>query len=288
MSDISAMYLTYTLPLLSFLLPDLASAAGWKNLDPSKYTLRESAYYKDRIDPLAAVLPNRNVSSLLADANHANPLKSPLGVQHVVDSFSWASSSNFDDFGTTKWYPQGVTGSHDADASGLYDDSSVLLVSWHSDKYDNGKRGARVSFVDRSDPSKPKYRHALLVYPNTDANGKPSFRGIKLASDEKGLHAGGIMWYGDLLYVVDTLKGVRVFNMRCILEVDDSGVGIGYVGDGKYQAYGYKYVLYLAVSNPSFLSSIYVLIKILQIHPPPGPLVHAPGGRIPLLVHVAG
>ena len=37
-----------------------------------------------------------------------------------------------------------------------------------------------------------------------------------------GLHGGGIAWYGNLLYVVDTDDGLRVFDLKHIYQVDDS------------------------------------------------------------------
>ena len=35
-----------------------------------------------------------------------------------------------------------------------------------------------------------------------------------------GIHAGGIVWHGNLLYVVDTTRGIRVFDMRQIFELE--------------------------------------------------------------------
>ncbi|MER7703102.1 hypothetical protein ABTX81_09415 [Kitasatospora sp. NPDC097605] len=31
-------------------------------------------------------------------------------------------------------------------------------------------------------------------------------------------HAGGILWYGNLLYTVDTTKGLRVFDLETVFE----------------------------------------------------------------------
>lgn len=79
-----------------------------------------------------------------------------------------------------------------------------------------------------------QYRHVLLVLGYEDSSGKANFR-------TQELHAGGIMWYGNLLYVVDTRAGIRIFDLNKIYQVDTSGDGIGRVGT-KYQAYGYKLV----------------------------------------------
>lgn len=119
-----------------------------------------------------------------------------------------------------------------------YQGYDVTLISWHhtiksGGKNVDGPKGARITFIDRSKPNNVRYRHVLLVLGYKDSSGKANFR-------TQTLHAGGIMWYGNLLYVVDTRAGIRIFDMNHIYEVDDSGNGIGRVGT-KYQAYGYKY-----------------------------------------------
>lgn len=211
--------------LFTFSTPTLAE---WFNLTLSDYKLKEGAY-SSAIANLDAALPNVKVSSIIGDLNHDNPSTSP-SVKNLVSSsaYGWESTASFDDAGTDKWYPQGITTSADAYASGEYEGYRIQLISWHSDKYDDGKRGARISFVKGK-----KYRHVLLVRPK----GTDDFEAIA------GLHAGGIMWYGNLLYVVDTKGGLRVFDLDHIYKVDDSIKD----NDGKqgssYGAWGYKYVL---------------------------------------------
>jgi len=61
------------------------------------------------------------------------------------------------------------------------------------------------------------------------------------------IHAGGIAWYGDLLYVADSAAkpgGMRVFDMSRILTTDTGGTKdqIGRVG-GTFYAHNYAYVL---------------------------------------------
>jgi hypothetical protein len=93
---------------------------------------------------------------------------------------------------------------------------------------DDPTKSARVSFVD---PEARTYRHVLLVYPHE----KDDFR-------EVPIHAGGIVWYGTTLWVVDTYNGVRVFDMTNIWRVD-TGDHVGKNSDGTYSAQGYKYVI---------------------------------------------
>jgi len=205
--------------------------AAWDNLTLSDYKLKQSGY-SATIAALDKALPNVKVSDILTDLNHGNPAASP-GIKNLVAStaYRWEDTADFNDQDTEKWYPQGITTSADAYASGVYEGHKVQLVTWHSDNYDDGKRGARVSFVSPGGKgSGRKYRHVLLVQPKGDAD----FQAIK------GLHAGGVAWYGNLVYVVDTTGGLRVFDLDHIYKVDgDIKDDAGKVGS-KYGAYGYK------------------------------------------------
>ena len=55
------------------------------------------------------------------------------------------------------------------------------------------------------------------------------------------IHAGGIVWSGDRLWVADTAKGFRVFDLKRILQVATDTETIGCTG-GTCQAFQYKYV----------------------------------------------
>jgi hypothetical protein len=81
------------------------------------------------------------------------------------------------------------------------------------------------------------YRLALLVKPVMDG-ATPSFEPVPI-------HAGGIVWYGDYLYVADTSRGLRVFDMSRILEVGTgNGEWFGKVSEAEgYHAYNYRYVI---------------------------------------------
>lgn len=226
-------FFTFFLALIA--LTESAFAA-WQNLTLTDYTLKQSGY-SAAIANLDKALPNVKVSTIMADLNHVNPAKSP-SIKHLVASsaYGWEDSSDFNDQDTDKWYPQGITTSADAFANGEYEGQRVQLVTWHSDHYDDGKRGARVSFVSQGSKAK-KYRHVLLVKPKGDDD----------IEAIEGLHAGGVMWYGNLVYVVDTTGGLRVFDLDHMYKVDaDIKDKIGKQSGGKYGAYGYKY----ACSNP--------------------------------------
>jgi hypothetical protein len=100
----------------------------------------------------------------------------------------------------------------------------VLLVSWYARRrWLVRTEGARISVVDRTDGERPGYRHVLLVTPRR----LPGF----LAAGTVRVHAGGIAVLGDLLFVADTVFGVRVFRLADVLRVPSPARS------------GYRYVL---------------------------------------------
>jgi hypothetical protein len=168
---------------------------------------------------------------VLGATNHANPAKS-VAASNFLRGYTWEAVTGYDDVSTEKWYPQGITTSADALDTGIYQDKKVILIDWY-DKTGLGK-GVRVSFIDRTAPGAASYRNALLVEPFMDA-GNPSFRAV-------GVHGGGLMWYGNNLYLVDTNNGIRVFDLDHIYKVS-VGEGIGRQSSTVYEAYSYLYVV---------------------------------------------
>ncbi|MFD0683305.1 hypothetical protein [Actinomadura fibrosa] len=135
-----------------------------------------------------------------------------------------------EDSTTRAWVPQGVSSVSDATADEEWG-GTALLVSWYA------RRGIRVSFVN---PSRGTYRHVLLV--------QPVIRGGLATYEDIGVHAGGIAWFGNRLYVADTRAGLREFDMSHIYDLARSRAGSaagGQVGlyGGKYHARGYRYVM---------------------------------------------
>lgn len=80
----------------------------------------------------------------------------------------------------------------------------------------------------------PKYRHVLLVEPILGNS-----RGFKPVKN----HVGGLAWAWPYLYVADTSKGMRVFDLRMFLKVDSECKKYAGNHNGKYCGYGYAYVL---------------------------------------------
>lgn len=162
------------------------------------------------------------VADVLGDLNRTAVQVAAGGVPGkpagVKQAFTWASG----DVNVDYWIPQGLSGSADATASGVVNGRSVIVVAWYYDiDKDPGstqKKGVRVAFVDVTNPAKPTYRFALLVEPKGTA-AAPDFAPVNI-------HAGGIVWFGDSLYVADTTHGFRVFDLNHIWKVPaDDGLG---------------------------------------------------------------
>ena len=99
------------------------------------------------------------------------------------------------------------------------------------------------AIVDVTDPAAVRYRFALLVDPVV-RDGRSDF-------DPVAVHAGGLAWFGDHLYVPDTSRGLRVFDLGRILAVDAGADRLGHdPATGAYHAHGYRYVIPRSTPTP--------------------------------------
>lgn len=182
--------------------------------------------------PFTAVDLNREaIAGITADA--ADRLRN-----HPYEGLRW----NAGDMATTDWYPQGITGISDAVASADPPARRLFVVSWYDHRDVRPTKGVRISLVDATDPDAIAYRHLLLVVP-VRVGGQATFEAVTTGGDGP-LHAGGIVWIGDLLYVADTTQGLRVFDLGGVIEVDhfDDRDRIG-VGADRTDAHGYRYIV---------------------------------------------
>jgi hypothetical protein len=204
----------------------------------SEYRLTKSAN-NEVVEQLDAELGTTPVADVLADGNReATPCE--VSADNFLTGLCWQD----DDYGTSQWWPQGITTTADADESGSYEGQTALVASWYDNLDDGIMKGARLSFIDYSNPgAATTYRHVLLVTPTMDGD-QPSFEAA-VQPYGANLHAGGMFWYGPYLYVADTDTGYRVYDLRHIYEVTTGGPedAIGRQSDGSYMAHGYKYVL---------------------------------------------
>jgi hypothetical protein len=152
--------------------------------------------------------PGHTGSWPLCHQTYLDPAYNPSG-------FCWDTTDDT----TSGWIPQGVTGSGDADPSGLVGGRRLVAASWH----DPDNAYARVSIADYTQPAAGvPYHHLLLVKPTVDSAGNATFTA---AAD----HADGLMWYGDLLLLA-TGRRLEVYSLDHIWATQTSGAGAGEVG----------------------------------------------------------
>jgi hypothetical protein len=220
--------------------PTTASAATVPtSLPAGQFTLTANYHQFDAVnDALVARLGTVPVHSVMDDANHnRSSITDSLGLAGFAGGFTFDRGDDND----CANYPQGITTSRDAVGTadgGTYDGHQLVLVSWYTRNGCDGEQSrSRITLVDWDATYPNMYRKILLVEP-TGTAAAPSFTDIPI-------HAGGVSWYGDHLYVAQTGTGMRVFDLRKILATDTGGSAgqIGRQPDGTYQAHNYAYVL---------------------------------------------
>lgn len=212
--------------------------SGLVSIDRCAFPIEARGFDDGAAAALAAELPAAPLADVLMDLNRpattvTNVPGNPAGVSQA---FGWNSG----DQNVAYWIPQGLTGSADASDSGLVEGREVVLASWYysaaADPNTSGEKGVRVSLADVTNPASVAYRHLLLVEPFMDGT-RPDFRAVVI-------HAGGMAWHGDLLYVADTVHGFRVFDLSRVLRVATGAQTIGYdEAQSAYYAANYKYVI---------------------------------------------
>jgi hypothetical protein len=183
-----------------------------------------------RVERVSRRLPTVGLDGVLADLDRTGGACEVPG-EAAGAGFTWDSHDRSD----PEWWPQGVASLRSG---------AILLISWYARRHLGWTRGSRITVVDRSDPSTPRYRHVLLVAPRR-----------LLSFGRVPVHAGGIAVLGDLLYVADTRAGVRVFRLQDLREVPRRrldqllpwrSAGTRTLGrrlTGGHTAYGFSYVL---------------------------------------------
>ena len=215
-----------------------SAAAAPATLRAGQYTLSANYHQFDALNTaLVSTLGTAAEHTVMDNANHdRTAITDSLGISYET-GFSFDSG---DDNDCTN-FPQGITTSRDAVGtanSGNYDGHQLILVSWYTkDGCDGASSRSRITLVDWDATYPNKYRKILLVEP-TGTTAAPDFKDIKV-------HAGGVSWFGDHLYVADTGRGMRVFDMRKILKTSTGGTAaqIGRQNATTYYAHNYAYVL---------------------------------------------
>jgi hypothetical protein len=257
-------------------------------LVPSEYNAREFAA---RVAALEKVLPSVDVRHVLAHVNRpatfGEDCRSPAfhGITPPAQRYCFdAEDTSAPGDRKLEWMPQGVTTVADARADQALSGRQAILISWY-DKQNSVHKGVRVSFLDTASK---RYRHVLLVYPFIGQAGEPTYEILSSpqSGEHPGIHAGGIAWYENYLYVVDTTRGIRVFDMRRIFDLEAAGeradldasdeVGLR---AGKYRSFGYRYVMpqIAAWENPGGLASFPANFECSEGGTPRWPLERASG-----------
>jgi hypothetical protein len=135
------------------------------------------------------------------------------------------------------WTPQGLTGSWDAQPSGVWTDTDgttrkIALASWHGLGKTNDY--ARLTFVDYTDTAHLKFRDVLLVVPVV-TNGVPGV--TQLAA-----HADGVVWYGNTVLVANGGR-MHVFSLRHIWAMNPADGDVGFGSDGTPSARWHRYAM---------------------------------------------
>ncbi|MFF8607120.1 hypothetical protein ACF06X_14365 [Streptomyces sp. NPDC015346] len=266
-----------------------AQAADDPGLALSNLELRplsDRAELQTRVARLNADLPNVEVNSILRQADRQGTWSDSVcngaateGTS-VPENFSRSFCFDRDDNGDedSEWWPQGVTSVADAEEDQTWGDPEPgwdpadhqpMMVTWYNkddwnddekpddtdiDGLHTERKGVRVSFIDSRTG---KYAHVLLVYPVIDGSDHASYMSVRTSQRYStgeytygSLHAGGIVWYGHYLYVADTHRGFRVFDLRNLIDLgalpaDTWGTSTTAIGrhDGVYHAHGYRYIL---------------------------------------------
>lgn len=129
----------------------------------------------------------------------------------AIGGYEWQKR----DSRTRRWLPQGITTSADAygpdPTAGTVDGRHIVLTSWYANHVYGFIFGSRITVMDCSDQQQAPYRHVLLVKPRR-------FLGINWLTTVR-VHAGGIVWYGNYLYVAGGQHGIRVFRLDDIVRV---------------------------------------------------------------------
>jgi hypothetical protein len=106
----------------------------------------------------------------------------------------WLSARSW----TRRWYPQGID-------LGERRGRRILAVSWFRQRLDGHHLASRIAFVDLE-----RSRHLDVLLAVEDAEG---------ALQPARIHAGGLAWFGDRLFVAATGRGIWEFDLSTIRRV---------------------------------------------------------------------
>jgi hypothetical protein len=162
------------------------------------------------VDVLADVAGGRcGLTGVLGDLGRVGrPVSQQLTRLGVA--FTWDDADRRD----RRWWPQGVTGSWDAEPPGsTAGDGNVLVTTAYAKPVHGVRLGSRITVHDVSDLDRVGYEHVLLVDARLDDTGR-------LVVSPVHAHAGGAAWVGHHLHVAATTKGFHTFDVRDVVAAE--------------------------------------------------------------------
>lgn len=107
-----------------------------------------------------------------------------------VVELKWLTARSY----TTKWYPQGID-------FGTWQGRRTLAVSWFRKEKSGEHLASRVTFIDLE---RSRHLDVALTIEGDDGELVPA-----------QIHAGGLAWFGDRLFVAATGQGIWEFDLSC-------------------------------------------------------------------------
>lgn len=164
-----------------------------------------------------------------------------------VKGFKWAA----DDEQTEDWRPQGLCGF-------TWSGKTYILVTWYGvgpadiATSNNAYKGSRLALVDITDMSNISYRLILLVQNKANAGTSLLYDKPTVSFTQYDnfipvtMHAGGVAYYNQKIYIADTSMGFRVFDLNNLIDAvtaDPTEKAIGKQTNGNLVAFNYTCIL---------------------------------------------
>lgn len=235
--------------------PDIAPVAKTENspalkTDAITVTYTDESAFVSSLSSYGYINPtqvNLNRAGTTSGYNTVHGFNIPAANQ--VKGFKWNSG----DEQTEDWRPQGICGF-------TWGTHTYLLVTWYGVGPDeistshNHYKGSRLALVDITNMSNITYRLILLV--QNKANYNTGLLYDKPVAPENPtqydsfipvtMHAGGIAYLNQKIYIVDTSLGIRVFDLNKLIDnvvADPTSNAIGKETNGNLIAFNYTVVL---------------------------------------------
>ncbi len=193
--------------------------------------LRRSAERAAEVEELAAAL-SRGGGGRVGLAGVLDDLDRRASAVRVPGRAArWGFRWDEQDERDRRWWPQGITTSADHDTSEVFEGRRVLMTSWYAKDGHGANQGSRVTVVVPDEEGRLRYRHVLLVDVVRGEDGAVDVQPLRV-------HAGGLVWHGDHLYVAGTARGIATCHVGDVLRV---GAGAGL--PARAGALGYRYLL---------------------------------------------